>query len=152
MIQVLACQYNVEKITEVAHASHVKYIFGSFNCSLDHKIYFVKCPLCPFNADGSMRPYFSFSKCSCATEGYKYYCIFCLRLCSFLNNNLQKACQNIDSAGVLSSFNLVDTDMYSYDLKASLFFVHNREQQAVFVWLDHPDERNFFVPRETRDA
>ena len=112
--------FNDSDISSIINLVYFKSVFNICVCSPHIKIYFVKCQLCRFNFYGLKAFFFSFTRCSCPTENNNYYCVFCVRLCFVLNNDVQKISVDVDSTDVLP-LELIDIDKYLYDLKAFLF-------------------------------
>ena len=90
------------------------------------------------------RFFFSFTRCSCPTENYNYYCVFCVRPCFVLNNDVQKISVDVDSTDVLP-LELIDIDKYLYDLKAFPVFIFDRHEEPIVARLDHSDQGNVFI-------
>ena len=122
----------------VASVHHtVKFMLLSESCV--HLILMVRMPI-----------FFFFTRCSCPTKNYNYYCIFCVRLCFVLNNDVWKICVDVGSTDELP-LELIYIDKYLYDSKAFPFFIFDHREQAVLVRLDHWDQGTFFISSETRN-
>ena len=130
--------FNDSDISSIINLVYVKSVFNICVCSPHIKIYFVKWQLCRFNFYGLKAIFFSFTRCSCPTENYNYYYVFCVRPCFVLNNDVQKISVDVDSTDVLP-LELIDIDKYLYDLKAFPVFIFDRHEEPIVARLDHSD-------------
>lgn len=143
--------FNDSDISSIINLVYFKSVFNICVCSPHIKIYFVKCQLCRFNFYGLKAFFFSFTRCSCPTENNNYYCVFCVRLCFVLNNDVQKICVDVNITDELP-LKFIDIDKYLYDLTPFPSFILSDANKQLLCGYIMLIRETFFISWDTREV